>query len=189
MYLLNSTKILEYQHQTYGAYLHIKNFSEKQLKQTAYYFRLGPMYKLRNTNNWIELTIKKPVIEFKPGNYFIVQSFESFRLSEKVLGILGISTDVISLGLRLINAPFIDPCYDRALQFGLHNPLNETICINFLDVIGKVCFFDISDTYPIKLDKSLEEKMGERLKVENYPADLYDPDTILAADRDKEKNK
>ncbi len=155
MFLLNDIKILEFVSENPPRYLGIKQFDNNQLQHTSYYFRLGPFYSSRASDQWTELSSKNQILELKPGDYFKVQSFESFWLSEKIIGFFGASSDIVSLGLRLIHAPFIDPLYDGPLVLGLHNQLKEPISIKFGDPLGKVCFFDISDTYPVqKREKS-----------------------------------
>lgn len=190
MFLLNDLKILEYVKDTPSLYLGIKDFEPKQLQHTSYYFRLGPLYSTRTGDSWTELSAKNQVLELKPGDYFKVQSFESFWLSEKIFGILGASSDIVSLGLRLVHAPFLDPLYDAPLVLALHNQLSETISVKFCDTLGKVCFFNISDTYPVRKreNSSFAKKLDyrSRMRESGVPDWVYDED-VVAFRREQEQ--
>ena len=71
------------------------------------------------------------------------------------MGILGQCSEITNMGLQLINSPFIDPKFNKPLRFGLKNLSNEDAILEFgVTKIGKVSFFDISDTYPIIIDES-----------------------------------
>jgi len=182
MFLLNNVQILDLMNDSNQSTLRIKHCDPNKLQHTSYYFRLGPFYATRAGESWSTLSEKNRVLELKSGAYYRVQSLESFFLSDKILGIFGPSSDIIKLGLRLVHGPFIDPLYDAPLELGLHNPLQDTIHLSFRDTLGKICFFNIADTYPVrKIHKSsFANKLDYRSKLrEQGVPDWMDSDAAL----------
>lgn len=152
MFLLNSILIGSYIADDNNT-LTIKPFLEENLEHTFYYFRLGSKGKLNGVP--FDLTRKKEekFLELKPNDFAEIQTFEKFTLSGKILGILGQCSFITGQGLQLIHSPFIDPRYNDPLNFGIKNLGNDIVNLEFgVDKIGKVSFFDISDTYPIRVN-------------------------------------
>ena len=70
-------------------------------------------------------------------------------------------------GLSLRHSAFIDPNFPARkrtgfLEFGLKNEIDATIPLTLADEIGKVCFFNVSDTYPISDPKGEVAENYER---------------------------
>jgi deoxycytidine triphosphate deaminase len=154
MYLLNAQQISKHVQGPRGHYLDIVNFDESKLQHTSYYFRLGEHCEIltgTTEHQIIRLTEEKPYLTLGPQGYAVVKSHETFLLSDKLIGVLGQTTKLAENGLELVHSPFIDPLYYGPLVFGLSNRLAKTVRIRLGDRIGKVSFFDISDTYPVSV--------------------------------------
>lgn len=94
---------------------------------------------------------EKPILVLEPHGFALVKSHETFMLSEKVIGIFGQISDLARLGLDLANSPFIDPLFHGQLELGLWNRTAKKVDVPLGQRIGKVTFFDISDTYPVEI--------------------------------------
>ena len=170
MYLLNNRtieKCISDRACGNNSILDIKHFEPQNLEHTFYYFRLGAKYKDRLSNNWHELTDEGRILKIPGNSYFTIRSLERFETSNQVLGIMGQSTDLIKYGLILVHSPYIDPVYNGPLVLGIHNPLPEEVSLELGQTLGKVSFFNISDTYPIVTRESsmYTEKLDIRSKL------------------------
>lgn len=70
--------------------------------------------------------------------------------------------------------------YNGWLSIGIKNQLNTDVILKYGDSIGKVSFYDISDTYPIEIVKGTHQDrlFAERATKDhpNYPEDEDDSD-------------
>lgn len=192
MYLLNhsSIKSLVAVGDTQGLY--INPMDAECLQHTFYYFRLGAKTERQQGANgeWIAqepLTAKQPLI-LAPGDCVRIESREYFSLGSKYLGLFGAHSGLARRGLSLLHGPFIDPLFptrgleagkDEETKFTESLPLEIVIVnhgaaearIEFEERIGKVTFFDISDTYPVSMESgSLADKNYARRAT---PSDLH----------------
>jgi deoxycytidine triphosphate deaminase len=151
MFLLNDKMILESMKE---GLLDIEDFETELLHPAYYYFRLG---------NWVAIWDEqakgykfeelgepgKEILNIPPRGYILIKSLERFKCSKKVLGIFGQTSTLPRKGLRLNHSPTIDPNFSGYLEMGLENLLDKSREIKYGDIIGKILFFDISDTYPV----------------------------------------
>lgn len=155
MYLLNSTLIQAYVNADNGSPLSIEEFSAKNLQHTFYYFRLGN----EGTLNGIayDLSNKKSLgkLVLQPGDFAVVTTYETFQISTKIIGLFGQTSDLAKEGIQVLQSPFLDPGFNGKLKFGMVNLSKESVeYLAGKDIIGKVSFFDISDTYPVRVKKN-----------------------------------
>jgi deoxycytidine triphosphate deaminase len=154
MFLLNSLLIHSYV-ESESPTLNIAPYLAKNLQHTFYYFRLGSEgtingkpFKLSNKREEKHLTLEA-------GDFATIKTHEAFYFSEQILGIFGQSSDLSKDGLQVLHSPFIDPGFKGQLKFGIKNLNNVPISLEYeVTRIGKICFFDISDTYPINIKKN-----------------------------------
>jgi deoxycytidine triphosphate deaminase len=162
VYLLNRVQILEAIDGRLPG-LQIGDFDESCLQHTSYYFRLGANYEYRNDKGeWTPGHLGDGQhLTLDPGGTVRIESLEHFNLGERVLGMLGATSTLARDGLLLLHGPFIDPLFPSGgrrghklsgpLQMALANQTRDSQKVAFKAKIGKVAFFDISDTYPIRL--------------------------------------
>jgi len=161
MFLLNAQQIKRHVDSPRGQYLDIVDFDEEKLQHTSYYFSLGDYCEILTGTGDPQinrLTSQKPYLNLPPHGYALVKTHETFMLSDKLIGVLGQTTELAKHGLELVHSPFIDPLYYGRLLCGLSNRLSSVVRLRLGDSIGKISFFDISDTYPVSIIKgSIQE--------------------------------
>lgn len=183
MYLLNASMI-EKNNKAKDGLLDIQPLENTHLCPTYYYFSLGPQYRRWNRSNkaWElgELEPGNEVLDIHEEEFVLIQSQERFRCSKQCFAIFGQSSGLIRKGLSLRNSPFIDPNFPDEvdpgyLEIGLKNELNITVKLRLGDSIGKICFFNVSDTYPISdVAGSASEEDYSRRSRPGPPVPKYD---------------
>jgi len=151
MFLLDDQMITEYMKR---GHLSISDFEQTMLHPTYYYFRLGKWAKVFDEQrlDYRAEEIGEPgreVLSIPAHGYALIQTFERFKLSGKVLGFFGQPSALPRKGLRLNHSPTIDPRFDGYLEMGLENLLDRPVQVEYRERIGKVVFFDVSDTNPV----------------------------------------
>ena len=184
MYLLNNYQISKHVEDVNSIYLTIENFNKKNLQHTSYYFRLGLAYSTFDEEGnkiKIEIPRKNPILILKPNEYVIVESIEVFGLSDKVKAYIGSLSEMINNGLQLNYSPFIHPLYKGWLSVGIKNLLNKEVKLKCGVNIGKVSFYDISDTYPINFVKGSHQDnlFSERALDDGIEYPEFDDDGTL----------
>lgn len=151
MFLLNSILIGSYLDEDNGT-LSIDPFLDKNLEHTFYYFRLGAEGTLNGVPYSLSKKNEEKFLTLQPNDFAFIRTMETFTLSGKILGLLGQCSEISKQGLQLLHSPFIDPKFNKQLEFGIKNLNTKPISLELgVSKIGKVSFFDISDTYPIKI--------------------------------------
>lgn len=165
MFLLNDEMILRYQKE---GLLDMENLNRELIHPTYCYFRLGSPVRVWDGNRK-EYHLEelgepgKEVLTIPPRGYVLIQSLERFTCSKKVLGIFGQVSALARKGLRLNHSPTIDPNFRGYLEMGLENLLDRPRELQYRELIGKVLFFDVSDTYPVPdIRGTLSEKDYKR---------------------------
>ena len=192
MYLLNKQELERHTSNPNSSYLSIKNFNLKNLQHTSYYFRVGSFYKIVHSpekQELKELTRKDNILTIHPNQYILVRSAEVFKLSNKVKAMVGSNGETVASGLLLNYSPFIDPLFEGDLEIGIKNLLTEPIHLKLGQKLGKLSFFDISDTYPIEMvaGSFQEKKFEERSKYE-YDDGIKYPEVDDDSELYKRKN-
>ena len=124
---------------TTATYLKILQYDSEKHNQTFYKFRYGAP----DNNGKVGVPT---ALKIKRGASVAIWSLEGFELSERVLAIFGHSSELFRRGLELIHSPFIDPTFKGQLQLVIRNYSEQEVTLSPGDVIGKIMFFDISDT-------------------------------------------
>ncbi len=151
MFLLNNEMILRYKKE---GLLDIEDLELELIHPTYYYFRLGSPVRMwdENRKDYHLEELGEPgkeVLTISSRGYVLIQSLERFTCSKRVLGIFGQISAVARKGLRLNHSPTIDPNFRGYLEMGLENLLDRPRELRYGECIGKVSFFDVSDTYPV----------------------------------------
>lgn len=164
MFLLNHSLILQHINND-SSDLNIWQFRQENLEHTFYYFRLGSEGIINGNPYKLSDDAENSMLTIKPNDYAMIKTHETFVLSNKFMGIFGQSSDLIKKGGQLLHSPFIDPMFKGKLEIGIKNISNKDIVLQYRkQIIGKISFFDISDTYPIVLKPNslLSKKMKDR---------------------------
>ena len=155
--------------------LEIKNFDKKYLEPASYDVRLGKKG-IKTTAIKLE-EIKKAIVEksetinieekgslsIPAGGLALVTTYESFKLSERVVGHVGMSTYYVRKGVGLLSGLQIDPGFEGVLVLAICNYSPRTISIDYLDRICTVEFHQLNETPKRKFKRDLiaEQKNGE----------------------------
>lgn len=175
MFLLNDEMILEYKKE---GLLSIEEFEPRLLHPTYYYFRLGKWVRKwdENCSDYRSEELGEPgreVLSIPSKGYALIQSLERFTCSKKVLATFGQISALPRKGLRLNHSPTIDPNFKGYLEMGLENLLNQPRELPYGECIGKIVFFDISDTYPVRdIKGTISEKNYSRRETLRGPEPL-----------------
>lgn len=165
MFLLNNEMILRYKKE---GLLDIEDLELELIHPTYYYFRLGSPVRMwdENRKDYHLEELGEPgkeVLTLPSRGYALIQSLERFICSKRVLGIFGQISAVARKGLRLNHSPTIDPNFRGYLEMGLENLLDHPRELRYGECIGKVSFFDVSDTYPVPdIEGAISEKDYKR---------------------------
>ncbi len=178
MFLLNEPRLRAYMK---ANLLSIDPLSEELLHPTWYYFRLGRATTVFDpqsgdrTDRFLE--DEGDTLAIPANGYARIWSQESFRFSERVLGMFGHLSDLVKKGLALVHSPSIDPHFNGYLEMGLQNLLPREQVVRFGDPIGKLLFFDISDSNPIPTIDQVRtlEKLRKRATLDAVRDQLIDP--------------
>lgn len=168
MFLLNHQLIRNYV-ESNSSILDIWNFKLENLQHTFYYFRLGSEGLINGNPFKLSADSNNKALTLQPNDFAIIKTHETFAISEKLIAIFGQSTDLTKKGLQLVHSPFVDPKFKGKLELGIKNINNKPISLEYKQqIIGKISFFDISDTYPIvvnpnsKIAKKFDKRSPER---------------------------
>jgi hypothetical protein len=180
MYLLNHQLIHNYV-ESNSPYLNIWNFKLTNLQHTFYYFRLGSEGLINGNPFKLSTDPENKLLTLQPDDFAVIKTHETFDISEKLIAIFGQSSDLTKKGLHLIHSPFIDPKFRGKLELGIKNISKNPITLEYQkQIIGKISFFDISDTYPIVLNPN--SKIAQKFKARSPERDdeslhaLYEED-------------
>lgn len=171
MYLLNRAQILSAKKTDQLA---IDLYEESQLSATAYYARLGATVWMQEDEptNWYRYVLSDDEpLRIEARTCVRVESYESFGLGSSIFGILGSTSQMAKEGLGLLHGPTIDPRFPNVdeskpkrkcapVEMALVNHSKDTIELRWpKQVIAKIAFFNVSDTYPIHADPNTPGKM------------------------------
>lgn len=161
MFLLSRDVIMK--HNYLGNQISISPMKDANLIRTFYYFRAGDTLKILSPKEQL-VDLEKMGKGILPGNAFgLIKSREHFVFTSTILSIFGNVTDLIKKGLQIINSPSIDPGFEGHLTLGIKNNTDADIELKYEDIIGKLLFFNIADTYVSA--KMLIEEAGIEKKI------------------------
>jgi len=175
MYLLNKETIITENRKKEFGIVEIKPLKADNLLPTYYYFRLGGDITRwdSDTGEKIKEDISQPgnhILKINPGEFILVRSRERFRCSKQVLAIFGNRSSLLKEGLTIRNSPFIDPNFPHLTELGyldiaLKNELPIPLKLQYEDKIGKISFFNVSDTYPVSDVEGTDSEEDYRSKI------------------------
>jgi len=158
-------------------YIKINPYEEENHISNFYYFRLGA---INDNGNLVEIDKTLTI----PKNGFItVWSLEEFIFGERILGLFGNLSALVGRGLQLVHSPSIDPGFTGCLSLGIKNNTSDPVDLAMGDRIGKILFFDVSDTI-IDAEEFLQNVLKQKELEERSRA----ADTMIKAYGDIMKN-
>lgn len=122
----------------------IKNFSPKDLQPASYDMHVGEEAFSSHEKGRIDVTRECPLV-IKPGDFILVRTHESIKLSPKIAGRIGLRSFYARKGLALLAGPQIDPGFDGVLVVGLHNLDANELKLPYREPFCTVEFYRLSE--------------------------------------------
>ena len=119
--------------------LEIKNFSEDSLQPASYDFRVGREGISSNIDKIINIE-EDGFIIIEIGEFAVITTLEIFKLSNQIVGIIGMKSGLARKGLILLAGIHIDPGFHGILVLGLFNSGPNKIVLSYGQKIGTVEF-------------------------------------------------
>ena len=170
MFLLSDDLVKRYERRG----LKIVNATPDNYFPTCYYFRLGPRAQYPFGQEPLTAhAISRSGLVLEPNDQIRVATMEHFRLPDHVKATLGPRTsNAVERGLLLLHGPTVEPGYDAPLDVGIKNISPFPLTLKQGDSIGKIEFYDISDT---QLEQTRLTSEAER-RVQRWGTDDDNPD-------------
>jgi deoxycytidine triphosphate deaminase len=135
-----------------GRDLFINQFDEAMLQHSCYYIRLGSKFHRSDPDLHDDVPgslSPGSSLSLRPGELVRVQSAEGFRLSGRVLGLLGEISGFQHAGIMVhhgqaIDPWFPDPTLPGPLTFALKNLSESHAGLRWGTPIARVMFYDVS---------------------------------------------
>ena len=154
--------------------LRIRNFSQKSLQPASYDMRVGG--EAFSSHEKTPIDIKSTgSLAIKPGDFILVRTYESVKLSPKIAGRIGLRSFHARKGLALLAGPQIDPGFEGVLVVGLHNLDANELKLSYREPFCTIEFYRLPE--PVKRpykgeyqnQKGIREKDSNAIK-ERIPA-------------------
>lgn len=139
--------------------LEIANISEDSFKSLAYVARLGKRALIGGQNKEINLNNDNSII-LKAGDFVLFNTEESFKLSDKIAGHIGMSSYYARKGLILLAGMHIDPEWDGHLVLGAYNASPREIVLDYLSNLIVIEFHQLTKAPNITAKKNPEQRKG-----------------------------
>ena len=124
--------------------LRIQNFSKKNLQPASYDMRVGGEAFSSHEKKPIDIK-STGAVAIKPGDFILVRTHESVKLSPKIAGRIGLRSFHARKGLALLAGPQIDPGFGGVLVVGLHNLDANELKLSYREPFCTVEFYRLSE--------------------------------------------
>lgn len=145
--------------------LEITNLSEDSFKSLVYVSRLGKRALIGGQNKEINLD-NDSAITLKAGDFVLFNTEESFKLSNKIAGHIGITSYYARKGLVLLAGMHIDPEWDGHLVLGAYNASPREIVLDYLSPLIVIEFHQLAQAPAITAKRNVEQRKGLLPKID-----------------------
>ncbi|MCL0057807.1 dCTP deaminase [Dehalococcoidales bacterium] len=122
----------------------IRDFSPESLQPASYDMRLGEEAYSSHEKGRIDVKSTGSLV-IKPGDFILVCTHESVKLSPKIAGRIGLRSFWARKGLALLAGPQIDPGFEGVLVVGLHNLDANELKLPYQEPFCTVEFYRLSE--------------------------------------------
>jgi len=122
----------------------IRNFSQKGLQPASYDMHVGKEAFSSHEKGKIPIKRTRPLV-IKPGDFILIRSYESIKLSPRIAGRIGLRSFWARKGLALLAGPQIDPGFEGVLVIGLHNLDANELKLPYREPFCTVEFYRLSE--------------------------------------------
>lgn len=145
--------------------LEITNLSNDSFKSLAYIARLGKRALIGGQDKEVSL-VDEGSITLKAGDFVLFNTEESFKLSDKIAGHIGISSYYARKGLILLAGMHIDPEWDGHLVLGAYNASPREIVLDYLTNLILIEFHQLTKAPTITAKHNPEQRKGLLPKID-----------------------
>lgn len=121
----------------------IEPFDERCLHPASYDLRVGEEAFSSTRRELIRLR-EKGILVLEPGDFVILSTLETLRLSLKHAGRIGIRSHFTRRGVIPLIGPQVDPGFDAPLHIGLYNVSPNDVVLRFEEPFCTVEFHELS---------------------------------------------
>lgn len=139
--------------------LKITNLSDDSFKSLAYVARLGKRALIGGQYKEINLDDDNS-ITLNAGDFVLFNTEESFKLSDKIAGHIGMSSYYARKGLILLAGMHIDPEWEGHLVLGAYNASPREIVLDYLSNMIVIEFHQLTQAPAITAKKNVEQRKG-----------------------------
>ena len=145
--------------------LEITNMGDDSFKSLAYVARLGKRALIGGQKKEINLNNDNS-ITLNAGDFVLFNTEESFKLSNKIAGHIGMSSYYARKGLILLAGMHIDPEWEGHLVLGAYNASPREIVLDYLSNIIVIEFHQLTRAPAITAKKNAEQRKGLLPKID-----------------------
>ena len=139
--------------------LTIGNFTDSSLQPASYDLRVGKYVLISGKEKEIDLE-KEGSFTIKAGQFALIISYENIKLSNSLVGHIGMKSYYIRKGLILLAGLQIDPGWEGSLVLGMYNASPRSITLDYQGSICTVDFYRLSVPASKGFLSSDEQKAG-----------------------------
>ena len=125
-----------------------ENYEERMLQPASYDMRVGKTLLISGQENEINLEERGSVI-LKAGQFALVTTHENVKLSNIIVGHIGLKSYYVRKGVIILAGLQIDPGFNGVLVLGVYNASSRGISIDYLSPICTVEFHKLEK--PVKV--------------------------------------
>lgn len=122
--------------------LTIDPFDERCLSPASYDLRVGTEAFSSTRREKIDLK-EKGLLIIEPGDFILVSTLETLRLSRKHAGRIGIRSHFTRRGIIPLTGPQVDPGWDGPLHIGLYNASPNDVVFPFQEPFCTIEFHEL----------------------------------------------
>ena len=141
----------------------IGDFSPESLQPASYDMRVGGEAFSSHEKKPIDIK-STGFLVIKPGDFILVRTYESVKLSPKIAGKVGLRSFHARKGLALLAGPQIDPGFEGVLVVGLHNLDANELKLPYREPFCTVEFYRLSEPVQQPYKGDYQNQKGIREK-------------------------
>jgi len=138
----------------------IGNFSEECLEAASYDMRVGKRAVVTSSEDELDLE-KKGSVTLKAGDFAIITTHETVKLSDIIAGHIGIKSYYTRKGIVLLAGLQIDPGFEGVLVVGIYNASPRSFTLDYLAPFCTVEFHRLTQPATKPYVSGEEQKRGE----------------------------
>lgn len=133
--------------------MEIKDFEERMLQPASYDMRVGKTLLVSGQEQEIDLE-KHGSVVIKAGQFALVTTHENVKLSNSVVGHIGLKSYYVRKGVVVLAGLQIDPGFNGVLVLGIYNASPRGISIDYMSPICTVEFHKLAKPVNVPFNRA-----------------------------------